>query len=171
MPYVPNALAEEYNEFRQQVESRFTPAARALLHDPERIAAAKAARKERRRQVREAIAEAQKASVLSARIAGMTHQEIHARFGIGKQRQQRLLADAERDGLIQTAKDILVSRLVPKALLTYDHHLESNSLEAARDVMKGLQLLQEKPQASPLAPGEAEVTLREIRARYTKENP
>lgn len=170
MPYPPNDLTLDYNAYRAEVIKGFAPKALSgEIHDPALIAQQKQERRERRARVRDAIRAAKQASVLAARIAGMSRDEIQARFNIGKAQQTTLLAEAERDGLMQTAKDIIVARLVPKALMTYDHHLGENSLEAARDVMKGLQLLNEKaPAAGGLNAGETEVTLREIRARFAR---
>lgn len=145
-------------EFERQVET-------GLVQLPPKMA--KARRQQERRDLRAALREARLQSILAAEIGRMPREEIAARFGVKTSTIPRLLKDAQRAGLMEVAKDLVLGKLVPKAIGVYEVALEANSLEAARDVMRGTGLLPEKLTDLGAFGGaqEGEITIREYRAR------
>lgn len=145
-------------EFERQVEQGLLPLPPSMV---------RARRKQERKDLRTALRQARLESILAAEIARMPRAEIAARFGVKSSTIPKLLKTAQREGLMDLAKDLVVGKLVPKAIGVYEVALEANSLEAARDVMRGTGLLPEKLTDLGAFAGatEGEITIREYRAR------
>ena len=120
--------------------------------------AAKTEEREARAKTRAKEAEA-KAKLIAAErlISGASIAELARSYGIGTARVKRALSLAERSGFYEAIDEILLSRLLPKALAVYELHLDRGSLDAARDVAFGIGALKKNPSvevsvgADPLA--------------------
>lgn len=157
---------KDYNKVRAgEITSYRRKVFTGELYDPEVKAEETNEKKE---TLHEAIKEARQLSIFVARIAGMSHAEIAERFNRKHSTISRYLSDAHKNHLVDLAKEIIIGQLIPKAIIVYEKHLDANSLDAARDVMRGTGALPERGPQPTLAPGEGELTLREIRARFNR---
>ncbi len=78
---------------------------------------------------------------LLAQAVGNTRAEIAAMFGVCEATVSSDLKLARSTPVITRAIEILASRCVPKAIETYDVHLDGHDLDAARDVLFGMGIL------------------------------
>lgn len=110
---------------------------------------------------------AQAALMLTERLGGKTIGEIQQAFGVSRSTVHRRLNLAEQHGLLETAKAILLERLLPKALAVYDAALDDGEREIARDVIFGLGALRKTATVTtvPSSVEDNEETLEDFRAR------
>lgn len=81
------------------------------------------------------------ATMLAHRLTGASIRDLQEAFGCSRATVHRRLALARESGLLDTARDILMERLVPKALAAYDVALEQGEMTAAKDVLTGAGVL------------------------------
>lgn len=90
-------------------------------------------------------------------VSGASIKALAESYGIGQARVRKALSLAEMAGFYDDIEQVILSRLLPKALAVYEMHLDRGSLDAARDVAYGIGALKKNPSvevsvaADPLA--------------------
>jgi DNA-binding Lrp family transcriptional regulator len=77
--------------------------------------------------------------------SGKTIAELAAEYRISKASIRDSLTRADQAGFYDAYRGVILEKLMPKALATYEAHLDRGSLEAARDI---LAILSKAPQGA-----------------------
>lgn len=95
--------------------------------------------------------------------SGKTITELAEAYNMSRQAVRDALQRADQAGFYDEYRKAILVRLVPKALATYEAHLERGSLEAARDILQFLQKATQSPQEAAVDTIEAYRLLRVTR--------
>ena len=97
-------------------------------------------------------------------VSGTSIKDIAESYGIGRASVLKALTIAERAGFYEAIEEILLSRLLPKALAVYELHLDRGNLDAARDVVYGIGALKKNPAVEVTVGNDALAEFRPTRA-------
>ena len=163
-PNLATALARSYQQWRRAVARG---AVKKGIVNRSLVESALDTPAERKAQDR-AFRELTITSIMAAKMAGLKREEIAQQFNVTANAVTSFLAEGQRLGLLDAAKDLMVGNLMPKALATYATHLDQNNLEAARDVLTSVGIINTKGPAAGILPAqlqEGEISITQVRAR------
>lgn len=93
--------------------------------------------------------EAQGQAMLAIRISdSRSYAELALMFGVSRETVAKRLQDARAGQLTGLAQEIIMERMLPKALAVLEQELESGNYEAAKDLLFGSQVYQKGGKAT-----------------------
>ena len=102
------------------------------------------------------------------RAMGVSIKDLAAKYSCSPGAVKRYLDQAAQTGLVEHFRALLFERLMGKALAVYEARIELGDLEAARDMVFGLGVLQKNPQTDK--PQKVIDSLAEYRALKAKKD-
>jgi len=149
-PKPPAESVFDRNFRRKQERLRKAEAAKELI--PERMKKVRAAKSKRwvkdRKAAEDTMQAAQGTLMAVHRMLGKNLEEIAKAF------------EVSQETVLQITQDLIKTRLLPKAIAVYENHLDNDSLDAARDVMRGTGSLQQNATLNIAGPAESVDTFR-----------
>jgi len=161
-PKPPAESVFDRNFRRKQERLRKAEAAKELI--PERMKKVRAAKSKRwvkdRKAAEDTMQAAQGTLMAVHRMLGKNLEEIAKAFEVSQETVKKRLSLAREQEFLQITQDLIKTRLLPKAIAVYENHLDNDSLDAARDVMRGTGSLQQNATLNIAGPAESVDTFR-----------
>ena len=159
----------ERNFKRKQERLRKAEAAKEQI--PDRMKKVRALKTKRwvkdRKAAEDTLQVAQGTLMAVHRMLGKNLAEIARAFEVSTETVKSRLTLAREQDILKITQDLIKTRLLPKAIAVYENHLDENSLEAARDVMRGTGSLQQNATLNIAGPAESVDSFR--RAYFEKQ--